>query len=376
MRRKYQTTSHSIINKIYTLGKRGFWGMSFGSIILLLLLAGMLYSWSYEKRFGPGYVGVNDRYHPPQIAIFNRVLNRQTDGPSESLPRDEENSSQKPKVNHDAAAIAYKDEFTSKEEIPLSLDRGNASFKHPLGSDGDGRDILRSLLLGCRVVLFSGVMVIGITLLLGTSLGIFSGYLSQEPISRFLRNVFPFLRKKRQGHAFSLYWGDLVNFLPTVVNIFPRLVLIIIILSLWKKIDIWSVVIAIGIINVPKVSFLIKDKIENLKNQEFIEAAREIGASHPRIILKHILWYNCRPILLVQTGFILAEVILLESTLGYLGYGLSDSWGHMVALEKDLIFQANGIYWPIFFPVGVIVLTILAFQSLGDGLNRYLEIER
>jgi peptide/nickel transport system permease protein len=219
-------------------------------------------------------------------------------------------------------------------------------------------------------------MVVSITLLLGTSLGILSGYLSQEPISRFLRNISPYLRKKHQWNSSSVYWGDLVNLFPTVVNIFPRLVLIIIILSLWKKIDIWSVVIAIGIINIPKVSFLIKDKIEHLKNQEFITAAREMGVSHLRIILKHILWYNCRPIILVQMGFILAEVILLESTLGYLGYGLSESWGHMVALEKDLIFEANGIYWPIFFPVGVIVLTIIAFQALGDGLNRYLEIER
>ena len=376
MWKKYRTTSQGIINRILALSKRGLWGIVFGTGILLLILVGVFYSRFYEKRFGPGYVGLNDRYHPPQISIFKRILDHQTDESLKSFPEEGATSFQKTKTTNDAADIAYKDEFSSKREVTPSLYLGNASFSHPLGSDGDGRDILRSLLSGCRVVLFSGIMVVCITLLLGTSFGILSGYLSQEPISRFLRKISPYLRKKHQGSSSSVYWGDLVNLFPTVVNIFPRLVLIIILLSLWKKIDIWSVVIAIGIINVPKVSFLIKDKIEHLKNQEFIEAAREMGVSHLRIILKHILWYNCRPIILVQTGFILAEVILLESTLGYLGYGLSDSWGHMVALEKDLIFEANGIYWPIFFPVGMIVLTILAFQALGDGLNRYLEIER
>jgi ABC-type dipeptide/oligopeptide/nickel transport system permease subunit len=145
----YHTTSNSIINRILALSKRGLWSITFGTGILLLILIGVLYSRSYEKRFGPGYVGLNDRYHPPQILIFKTILDRRIGESAISLPKEGETSLQKGTATNDAAGNAYKDEFSSRREATPSLYLGNASFSHPLGSDGDGRDILRSLLLGC-----------------------------------------------------------------------------------------------------------------------------------------------------------------------------------------------------------------------------------
>jgi peptide/nickel transport system permease protein len=350
-------------------------GIAFGVLIFLLIVVGAFYSGSYEEKFGRGYLGLDHIYNAPQIVFFNKIFPPPEDEFKKSPADEDETLIQEKKIQNDQKSYQY-----DEDEVYLEKDRRKSpavtsSVIHPLGTDGGGRDILERLLAGCRVVLFSGVLAVSITLLLGTTFGIFSGYLSQKPLFLSLSGIFLKRGKVSERISSSLYLGDLANLFPTMVNIFPRLVLIIIILSLWKEIDIWSVVIAIGIINVPKVSYIIKDKIEHLKNQEFIEAAKELGVPQSQIILKHILWYSCRPIIIVQMAFIFAEVILVESSLSYLGYGLADSWGRMVARESGLIFETGGIYWPIFFPAVAIVLTIVAFHALGDGLSRWLQIK-
>jgi ABC-type dipeptide/oligopeptide/nickel transport system permease subunit len=370
MLRRYKIRGNGFLDRIAVLLQRGLLGIAFGMLIFLLIIVGALWSASYAKKFGRGYLGLDNIYNPPRVGLLHKIFHPREGGFTKS-PAGENEGSIHHQRNHDNGGDhQYQEDGFYQEEERTEDEAATSSVAHPLGTDGGGRDILERLLAGCRVVFLSGVIAVSITLLLGTALGIFSGYLSREPLSLFLGR-----KKADEKRTSAVYVGDLVNLFPTVVNIFPRLVLVVIILSLWKEIDIWSVVIAIGIINVPKVSYIIKDKIEHLKNQEFIEAARELGVPHSQIILKHILWYNCRPIILVQTAFIFAEVILVESSLSYLGYGLADSWGRMVARESGLIFGSGGIYWPIFFPAAAIVLTIIAFQALGDGLSRWFQIK-
>ena len=375
MLRKYKVREKGFLERIVALKGKGLLGVSFGVLVFLLIGVGALWSASYAMKFGRGYLGLDNIYNAPQIGFLNRIFHpREAEFIKSPAGKDATSIHQK-RSQDNGNDFQYEEEELYPEGEGTEDEAVTSSVAHPLGTDGGGRDILERLLAGCRVVFFSGVIAVSITLLLGTTLGVFSGYLSKEPLSLFLGKIFVRRRKADEKRSSSLYLGDLVNLFPTVVNIFPRLVLVVIILSLWKEIDIWSVVIAIGIINVPKVSYIIKDKIEHLKNQEFIEAARELGVPHSQIILKHILWYNCRPIILVQTAFIFAEVILVESSLSYLGYGLADSWGRMVARESGLIFGSAGIYWPIFFPAAAIVLTIIAFHALGDGLSRWFQIK-
>ncbi|MFQ6002398.1 MAG: ABC transporter permease [Candidatus Zixiibacteriota bacterium] len=376
MLREYKIKKKGLLNRILILKDKGILRIAFGMLIFLLIVVGALYCNSYAKKFGRSYLRLGREYRPPEIGLFNKIFNH-TEGRSPAPPTGKDVSQIQKKRSQESPKIhQYYEEDDIYPEEGGTADTKVGSFEtHPLGTDGDGWDILGRLLAGCRVALLSGIMAVTLTLLLGTAFGIFSGYLSQEAVFPFLRSIF--LRKRRvvERELSSIHFGDLANLFPTMLNIFPRLVLVVVILSLWKEINIWSVVIAIGIINVPKVSYIIKDKIEHLKNQEFIEAARELGVSHSQIIFKHILWCNCKSIILVQMAFIFAEVILVESSLSYLGHGLSDSWGRMVASESGLILNPSGIYWPFFFPAAAIVLTIIAFHALGDGLSRCFQIK-
>jgi peptide/nickel transport system permease protein len=357
MLRVFRTGRKGLSNRFSALARKGLLGIGFGILVFLLIVVGALYSKPYAKKFGRGHLPLEHKYERPHIGIFNEML-CYTNDQSEYSPESR------------VSADEYEEDNIYSEKVDPASRKRTASMLYPLGADKNGRGILAGLLAGCWTVLQCGVLAVSLTLLLGTTFGILSGYLGRAPVLAFLKKSWP-MGGKTSAIASSLSFGELANLVPTLVNIFPRLVLIIIILTLWKEIDIWSVVIAIGIINLPKVSYTIKDKIEHLKNQEFIEAARELGVPHRRIILKHILWYSCRPIILVQMAFVFAEVVLVESSLSYLGYGLPQSWGGMIALERDLILHPSGVYWPFVFPAAAIVVAIIAFNALGDGLSKW-----
>ena len=360
MPRVFRIGQKGLLSRIPALTRKGILGISFGTLVVLLIVVGALYSKPYAKKFGRGHLHLEHKYERPHIGIFEKVFchtNDQSDDSPESR----------------SAGDEYEEDDIYQEEGNPESREDSASMLYPLGADKNGRGILAGLLAGCWTVLQCGVLSVGLTLLLGTTFGVLSGYLGRAPILAFLKKGRLMEGKVGAIASSSVSLGELANLLPTLVNIFPRLVLVIIILTLWKEIEIWSVVIAIGIINVPKVSYTIKDKIEHLKNQEFIEAARELGVPHRRIILKHILWYSCKPIILVQMAFIFAEVVLVESSLSYLGYGLPHSWGGMIALERDLILHPGGVYWPFVFPAAAIVIAIIAFNALGDGLSRWFQ---
>ena len=358
MIRVFRTGKKGLSNKASVLARKGVLGIGFGTLVFLLIVVGALYSRPYAKRFDQGHLPLEHIYERPHIGMFDKMfchINDQSDDPPESR----------------TSADEYQEDDIYQEERNSGNREVTASVLYPLGADKDGHGILAGLLAGCWTVLKCGVLAVGLTLLLGTTFGVLSGYLGTAPILAFPKKGRP---KRKKGGAIassSISLGELANLVPTLVNVFPRLVLIIIILTLWKEINLLSVVIGIGIINVPKISYTIKDKIEHLKNQEFIEAARELGVPHRRIILKHILWYSCRPVLLVQMAFVFAEVVLVESSLSYLGHGLDQSWGKMIAGERDLILHPDGVYWPLVFPAAAIVISIIAFNALGDGLSKW-----
>lgn len=222
---------------------------------------------------------------------------------------------------------------------------------HILGTDYMGRDILTRLILGIRAYFLPGLLAIAVSLCLGTLFGVVSGY--------------------RRGRLESV-----TTYLMNLIDSFPRLVLILLAVAAFS-LNIYYIMLVVGITNVPAVAMLIKDKIQYLREKNFIEAAIALGLGSRTIILKHILWYNCRSVLIIQATLGMAEAILMETSLSYLGFGVQEpvpSWGNMVQSGANYFMQ--GKFWPSTAPALAILLTILGFHLLGDGLNNVLERKR
>jgi peptide/nickel transport system permease protein len=222
---------------------------------------------------------------------------------------------------------------------------------HLLGTDFMGRDILARLIIGIQAYFLPGLLAIALALALGTCFGVLAGY-----------------------------WGGGLDtastYVSNLLNSFPRLVLILLMVAAFKP-DIYLVMTVVGITNAPTVASLIKSKIQFLKQKNFIEAATALGLKNAAIIIKHILWHNCRSVLIIQATLGMAEVILIETSLSYLGFGVQEptpSWGNMVQSGANYFMQ--GKFWPSTAPAMAILLTIMGFHLLGDSLNNILERKR
>ena len=222
---------------------------------------------------------------------------------------------------------------------------------HLLGTDFMGRDILSRLIVGIQAYFLPGLLAVFISLFIGTVFGVLSGY--------------------RGG------WFDtVITYINNLIDSFPRLVLILLVVAAFKP-DIYYIMLVVGLTNVPVVASLIKGKIQFLKQKNFIEADTALGLPTKTIILKHILWHNCRSLLIIQATLGMAEAILMETSLSYLGFGVQEptpSWGNMVQAGANYFMQ--GKFWPSTAPALAILFTILGFHLLGDGLNNLLEGKR
>lgn len=222
---------------------------------------------------------------------------------------------------------------------------------HLLGTDFMGRDILSRLIIGIQAYFLPGLLAIAIALIVGTLFGVLAGY-----------------------------WGGgldtTTTYISNLLNSFPRLVLILLMVAAFKP-EIYTIMMVVGITNIPAVASLIRSKILFLKQKNFIEAAVALGLRNKIIIFKHILWHNCRAILIIQATLGMAEAILMETSLSYLGFGVQEptpSWGNMVQAGANYFMQ--GKFWPSTAPALAILLAIMGFHLLGDGLNNILEGRR
>jgi peptide/nickel transport system permease protein len=238
------------------------------------------------------------------------------------------------------------------QDIDLELMMaGPGTPGHILGTDFMGRDMLSRLVVGIQAYFLPGLLAMVIALFFGSLLGVLSGY--------------------RGG------WFDtIITYFMNLVDSFPRLVLILLVIAAFEP-DIYYIMLVVGLTNVPVVASLIKVKIQFLKQKNFIEADTALGLPTRTIILKHILWHNCRSILIIQATLGMAEAILMETSLSYLGFGVQEptpSWGNMVQAGANYFLQGN--FWPSTAPALAILFTILGFHLLGDGLNNILEGRR
>jgi peptide/nickel transport system permease protein len=210
-----------------------------------------------------------------------------------------------------------------------------------LGTDALGRDVLSGLFHGARVSLLVGLVSTVVALSIGIPIGALAGYyggLVDDLLMRF------------------------TEFFQTI----PSFALAIVLLAIFQP-TLGFVILAIAIVSWPPVARLVRGEVLSLRNREFVEAAKLSGQSNLRIILWQVL-PNALPPIIVLASLMVATAILLESSLSFLGLGDPNvmSWGYMIGAARTVLRTA---WWLSFIPGIAIVLTVLALNLIGEGLN-------
>lgn len=220
------------------------------------------------------------------------------------------------------------------------------SMEHWCGTDEFGRDIFARLVHGSRVSLVVGMISVSISLLMGGALGAIAGY----------------------------YGGRVDNVIMRIMDIFLAVPSILLAMTIVAALgtSLINVMLAIGVSGIPGYARIVRASVMSIKDQEFVEASRAIGAKSPTTIFREIL-PNCLAPIIVQATLSVAGAILSTASLSFIGLGVqppSPEWGAMLSGGRNYLRDALHL---TLFPGLAIVITILALNLLGDGLRDALD---
>jgi len=210
-----------------------------------------------------------------------------------------------------------------------------------LGSDSLGRDVASGIVHGAKTSLLIGLIATLVSIFIGIFFGAFAGY-------------------------FGGRVDDLLMRITEIFQTIPSFIFAILLVAIMKP-SIFSIVIAIAVVSWPGVARLVRGEFLSLKNREFVQACHTIGMSDLRVMLREIL-PNCLSPIIVIGSLMVATAILIESGLAFLGLGdpNSMSWGFQIGAGRTMLRSA---WWVCTFPGIAILITVLAINLIGEGLN-------
>jgi dipeptide transport system permease protein len=234
---------------------------------------------------------------------------------------------------------------TSVFLVPPAWQNGG-TWAHPLGTDAIGRDILSRLIYGARLSLLIGIAVVTLSVILGTVLGLLAGY---------FRGIFEIAIMR----------------IMDIILTLPSLLLAIVIVAILGP-GLMNAMLAVAIVVLPHYVRITRAAVISETSRDYVTAARMGGAGHWRLMFSEVL-PNCTAPLIVQASLGISTAILDAAALGFLGLGAqppSPEWGTMLADAREFVLRA---WWVVTFPGLAILITVLAFNLLGDGLRDALD---
>ena len=227
------------------------------------------------------------------------------------------------------------------------LQTQSPSLAHPFGTDPFSRDVLSRVLYGTRVSLSVALMAVAMSMIFGTCVGALAGY---------------------AGGAIDAF---IMRFVEAALSI-PAVLLLVVVIALWEHISVVTLTLLLAGVGWFAVSRIVRSEVLAVRGADYVLAARALGAPAWRILLRHVLPNALGPVIVTGT-LAVGNIILLEAGLSYLGIGVrppTPSWGNIV---EDGATRISDAWWLTLFPGLAILMTVFAFNALGDALRDALD---